>query len=72
MAVTSLLLLLPLALGLLTGIHAQAGEYQQCGGIGWSVMHGFSTQTFILRMHSPQDWRDCLCQRFDLHEVERL
>lgn len=32
------LVLLHLALGLAIGAHAQAAIYQQCGGIGWSVL----------------------------------
>nr|AAC26489.1 cellulose-binding beta-glucosidase [Phanerodontia chrysosporium] len=32
----TLVVLLHLALGLLTGVQAQSGLYQQCGGIGWT------------------------------------
>ena len=33
-------LLLHLILGLTTSVSAQASQYQQCGGIGWSVHPG--------------------------------
>lgn len=51
-------------------VAAQAGMYQQCGGVGWYV----SILTIVLERHSRclQDRRDDLRVRRVLQQAERL
>lgn len=68
-----LFLLLQVILGLTSHAVAQSGLYQQCGGIGWSVIKSASsTEHSNVSRISFQDGCNDVCKRQHLHPIEQL